>query len=429
MAMMKRKFTLLEDMNIADTTKITYGWYMRDLFNWAKNETGTPWRNLKSEEGFLKLSDNNLQLMLEMFLQHLKMRVKKNEISPNSIPKYFKPYKLLLDSNYREHAVKWKPISIMYPKKEKRSGYKPWKTSQVEEMLRKCDKFKKESAISFQASTGSRVGVHNHPLLMKHMIKMDGKDLVGLKDAPDYPYDYHCYAVLIYAEADESVEEKDQRNINDDNDDQDYSFFVFLTPEAAVLLDKYHNERQVKFGEIFTEDTPIFGAMDKHRFSKNPAAYQMSGNACRKMVQSILDNTEIKRIKKRNRFDTMIDHGFRKRFNTVLKLDDNVNGNIAEKLMQHMRGLDGSYLKPTRQECFKEFVKAIPELTVDPKERQKIIIAQQDKELHEKDFVIQENIIIKEKLKKLEKKQMQQEEVTRQQVLDIMKEQAKSKTS
>ena len=42
--------------------------------------------------------------------------------------------------------------------------------------------------------------------------------------------------------------------------------------------------------------------------------------------------------------------------------------------MAHKNGLDGHYLKPTREECYNEFVKAIPELTIDPAERQKIKI-------------------------------------------------------
>ena len=79
-------------------------------------------------------------------------------------------------------------------------------------------------------------------------------------------------------------------------------------------------------------------------------------------------------IKKGNRYDKALVYMFRKRFNTILKLNNDVNSNIAEKLMAHKKGLDGVYLKPTREECFREFVKAIPQLTIDPTERQKIEI-------------------------------------------------------
>ena len=88
----------------------------------------------------------------------------------------------------------------------------------------------------------------------------------------------------------------------------------------------------------------------------------------------------------------MIDHGFRKRFNTILKINNDVNTNIAEKLMQHKKGLDGSYLTPTRQQCFAEFVKAIYELTIDAQQRQENII--QDTST--------ENTFLKSKIRKIE---------------------------
>jgi len=37
--------------------------------------------------------------------------------------------------------------------------------------------------------------------------------------------------------------------------------------------------------------------------------------------------------------------------------------------MAHKRGLDGTYLQPTREECFAEFLKAIPQLTISNEER------------------------------------------------------------
>jgi len=429
MAMMKREWTMIEEMNIADSTKDTYASYFRSLFHWAAldSEGSFKWYKLDDRAKFLELADDELQLMLERFLDFLNKRVRNNEISPNTVPKLFKPYKLILDANYREHAVKWKPISVKYPAKEKRSGYKPWTTAQILEMVNQTPKLKIKAELHFQASAGCRVGVHDHPLLMKHMIKMDGKDLENLPDAPDYSFDYHCYGILIYAEADETIEEKDQRIINREADENDYSFYVFLTPEASKALDKYHAWRVKEYGVSLTSDSPIFKADDKHDVIEKDEFYQVSGNAIRKMMEYVLKNTSIKRVKKRNRFDTMIDHGYRKRFNTILKIDDDINANIAEKLMQHAKGLDGSYLTPTRQECFKEFVKAIPELTVDPTERQKKVISRLDKEIAEKNFIIKENVKIKEKLQKLEDEQMQQKEVTRQQVLDIMEEQSKLK--
>ena len=408
---LEKKWTLLDDMNLAQTSKNTYKTYFKKLFDFCKIEEGFAWHNLDSQEKMLELADDHLQEMFERFLDHEKQRVKENLISPNTVPKYFKPYKLLLDANYREHAVKWKPISIKYPPAEKRSGYKPWSTPQIGSMINKCDNWKKEALVMFQASTGSRVGVHNHPLLMKHMVKMQ---------APGY--DYHCYAILIYAEQDESVEEKDQRILNDDLDSKDYSFFVFLIPEAAYALDQYHKERQDE-GEVFVADTPIFKGSDTHASAKNRDFYQFSGNAFRHLMESLVDRANIQRVKKRNRYDVMLDHGFRKRFNTILKIDNEVNSNIAEKLMQHKKGLDGTYLTPTRQECFNEFLKAIPELTIASEERQRIKIAEQKQtidELAKKDAKISQMEKTLEKLVE-EKKSLTKQELSQEKANLIIK--------
>ena len=61
----------------------------------------------------------------------------------------------------------------------------------------------------------------------------------------------------------------------------------------------------------------------------------------------IKDVPELQRIKKGRRHDSQLNHGFRKRTNTILKLESNVNSNIAEKILGHKNGLDGVYFTPT----------------------------------------------------------------------------------
>jgi len=352
------KLTLLEDTKLSPTSLPTYNSYMKMFFEWSE---------ITGIEEFVKLKDRDLQILMDMYVKHLRKRVKDNEISPNTVPKVFKPMRKLLDINYREHAVSWKPIYAQFPPEEKLSGYKPWETSQIDLMLDSCINLRETAVVLFQASTGSRVGVHDHPLLMKHMISMTS------------PTGEKCYAFLIYAESDETIAEKDTRVDSQVIDENDYSHFVFTIPEATAAIDNYFKLRK-KRGEVFDENTPIFQSL---RVNKNGKYYQMSGNAFQKTMQRVLGRTPLTRIKKRNRFDIQIDHGFRKRFNTILKLDSELNSNIAEKLMQHKKGLDGTYLTPTREQCFKEFVKAISELTISPEERQRLKILLQDSEISE----------------------------------------------
>ncbi len=57
-----------------------------------------------------------------------------------------------------------------------------------------------------------------------------------------------------------------------------------------------------------------------------------------------------------------------------MKLENNVNANIVEKILGHKNGLDGVYFTPTMEECFAEFKKAIQSLTISDKNRDELKI-------------------------------------------------------
>ena len=97
---------------------------------------------------------------------------------------------------------------------------------------------------------------------------------------------------------------------------------------------------------------------------------------------------------KSGRYSIMSCHGFRKRFDTVLKSNRMVNISLAERLMGHSQTipLDNAYFKPALEQLFDEYQKAIPELIISEVERQRIIISQQKQKiskLEAKDFEIE----------------------------------------
>jgi len=107
-----------------------------------------------------------------------------------------------------------------------------------------------------------------------------------------------------------------------------------------------------------------------------------------KILGKIIQGAKIQRKKTGNRHDKSLVYMFRKRFNTILKLNDRVNSNIAEKLMAHKKGLDGIYLQPTLEECYKEFFKAISDLTIEDNERLRVTnqkLEREKSELEEKE--------------------------------------------
>lgn len=186
-----------------------------------------------------------------------------------------------------------------------------------------------------------------------------------------------CYAVILYADEDESVNEKDFRDKQDDVQSGDF-YWAFLTSEATNYLDRYFEHRK-RYGEVLTDDSPISKADSIRKKSKQ--VMQLNDKGVNVMIQRVVcDVPELKRNKKDRRYDIQINHGFRKRTNTILKLESEVNSNIAEKILGHKNGLDETYLAPSRQQCFKEFVKGIVQLSIDGTARKPIKLEQMEKE-------------------------------------------------
>jgi len=71
---------------------------------------------------------------------------------------------------------------------------------------------------------------------------------------------------------------------------------------------------------------------------------------------------------KSSRQDIMIAHGFRKFFTTQL-VNSKINPEIREMLLGHKIGLTSCYYKPSIDEMYSEYEKAIDNLTIDPANR------------------------------------------------------------
>lgn len=223
------------------------------------------------------------------------------------------------------------------------AGNVPYTTEDIKKMLEFTTELRTKALIHFFTSTAVRPQGLTDPILrMKHLFDMP----------------YNCQAVRIYDNHPTGVSENSK-----------HGYWVFLTPEASNALKLYHQSRKLN-GEKFDEETPIFASMKKAG-TKNE---HMTIDGIYNIMYGLARKNIIERNKIDQRFDKAIIYGFRKRFDTILKIDNSVNSNIAEKLMAHKKGLDGVYLKPTREQCFVEFRKAIRELTIDNSERDKIII-------------------------------------------------------
>lgn len=227
------------------------------------------------------------------------------------------------------------------------AGNKPVTDDEVKRMIDSAKHTRDKAIIHFMASTGARpAGISDPILRMKH-----------LKNMP-----HGSMAIKIYDESKEG-------------------YWAFLTPEATRALNNYFSWRKEMRKEDFNDDTPIFA-----NFYKNKTNDHMDEMGLRKVIEKAIRNAGIERTKKGATYDKATMRMFRKRFNGKLKMNNEVNSNIAEKLMAHRRGLDGAYLQPTLEECFEQFAKAILDLTIDDTEKirvEKLKIEKEKSELEQ----------------------------------------------
>jgi site-specific recombinase XerD len=281
------------------------------------------------------LSDDSeiIQQHLEDYVMEIKTKTKKRSTVKNKL----QAIELFLEVNKKMFYRK--ALHLMYPKEVTKTGNAfPYTNEDILKMLKRLKSKRSIALVHFFASTGARPAVIDDPILKFKNV---------------YPMQNGCKAVFLY---DESNEE----------------YWAFLTPEASKALDEYVDERIFQ-GEKITQDSPVFIATrEKQKAYNVENIHHLDHITLSSLMTRIRKDSRIENHKTGNRFEKGLFLGFRKRFNTILKIDSEINSNIAEKLMAHKRGLDGVYFKPTRDDCFKEFLKAIPQLTLSESERLKV---------------------------------------------------------
>jgi len=278
-------------------------------------------------ESLVQLEEKTITEIVQQYIYEINEKMR-----GNSVQSYLNPVKLFFGMNDKNpnpyimrNAVK-KEDAIP-------GGGTAATTDDVFSILQITTRPLERALIHFLASTGMRPGALADPILrLSHLTEM-----------PD-----GCKAVRVYDQSKEG-------------------YWAFLTPEATESLERYLLFRK-NSGEKIDDDSPLFKPTfnTKHNY--------LTASTARDILIKLIKRASIQRVKNGNRFDKATMYMFRKRFNTILKINNHVNSNIAEKLMAHKRGLDGTYLQPTKEECFVEFRKAIAELTVDPTSRQKELL-------------------------------------------------------
>jgi hypothetical protein len=158
------------------------------------------------------------------------------------------------------------------------------------------------------------------------------------------------------------------------------SISAFCTPECTSAIDSYLQYR-ILYGEKITPESPLI----REQFDKTspfmPKARHITRDTIMKIIDQVLQDTGIrtkrtlKEGERRKRYNIMIDHGFRKFYDTATT-NAGANTLYIELLEGHsVKGVKNSYFKPTENdllegnERMRGYISAINELTIDDSQR------------------------------------------------------------
>jgi len=146
-----------------------------------------------------------------------------------------------------------------------------------------------------------------------------------------------------------------------------------LTPEAYVALNNYFEFRNLR-GYPVLPDSPLFCDKSNHK--------RITRLGSKDLIRIILDSAGLrpKRNLRKSTKGKSSNHAFRKRFETVL-VNAGIHSKYVDYMMGHKVGQIRSYFKPTDEELWHEFKKALGKLSIDKSEQLKIENEQQSDEL------------------------------------------------
>lgn len=314
---------------------------------------------LESVEQILSMDNQVLKEKVQDYV----LLFKNNGKSPNYIRGITFSIQSLCDSNDKM-GINWKNIRKLLGKKTRARKSRPYTTSEIKRMLNSVRDLRNKALILFLSASGVRRGAI--PVLK-------------MRDLKQMPFG--CVGITVYEGSNEE-------------------YLTFINKEANDALSIYLEQRKHR-GEIITNDSPVFTSQCTNNYSKTKPISEFSLSM---MVLRAKKNAGIN-------FDNapnLLCHAFRRRFNTILKLNKESNYPLIERLMGHDMKLDNSYFQPTLDDLFKEYCKGMADLTIDDAERllaeRKAIEEQRsemEKQKHEQKSMQQEIEIIKENQAKM----------------------------
>ena len=315
-----RSQVLFENACTSNATLSTYSSLLGQFLKWAH----------KDHESLLLLPGDQLNIVLEDYLIFMKKRYPRSTVKIHlaAITKF-----LIIN----DRTVNSKKLAMFLPEESKRGGERAITTEEVQRMLSLAGTKRAKAIIHLFSATGSRPEALCD-LKVKH---------IGLMSD-------NCKSLILYA-------------------DSTHELVTFLHQEASQAIDEYFDER-TKRGEYLKSESYVIGRETFILNENKPRPVTI--NSLESSLTHIMKRAGISRVKTRNRYDLAICGGFRKRFDTIMKINPDISYTIAEMMMDHKIRMEGHYFKPTKEQLFDEYKKAIPELIIDDSQRKQVELDQ-----------------------------------------------------
>jgi len=382
-----RSFRQMMKVASTDPSKEGYGYKISKFMRFCVNE-----KIVSDPESYEKLLELDVEQITDLLIDYIDWQRDKGD-SYRTVSSALVAPEAFFDMNrkaYHKKVVRRSNTKEDLPE----DCYVPATDEDVLAMVGYVKSSRNKAIILFLGSTGVRPGAMVDPVLkMKNLVPLpDIAEIYNSEfDSPKFQLDKnkifkrYCYGIKVYDQSKEG-------------------YWSFLTPEASNMLDRYLEQRR-REGENLSDESPIFATIGNGKKRHNTKYEFFTDDNLDSLLKSAVEGAKIERklINGRN-YDKALTYMFRKRFNGHLKMTNQVNSNIAEKLMAHKRGLDNTYLHPTMEQCYVEFFKAIAKLTVDPNERLEAENKAKSKKILELEIKDQENRKLQDDLKILKLK-------------------------
>ena len=286
-------------------------------------------------ECFVKLCRKNPRAstnIIAEYIKHFNEWVNDGRLSPNTIPNYVKPIRVLLDTN--DVPIHWKRLRLLYPRK-RNSQDRAYSREELQKMMMVARDITDKVILAMFSSAGFRLESWDY---------FTWSDVTFFKKEDG---SFRGAALLVYRGDPES-------------------YWTFITPEACRYLSQYREKWRKDLGAYPEQNQPLIKVTDRLELKR------LEQKGVRKRVENMAKEAGLRPPLPpgQNRYPVKLDHGFRKYFNTMLRRAK-VNYLDKEDMMGHKVGLEKNYERYIEEdfERFPEYQKAIPLLTISDTER------------------------------------------------------------